>query len=182
MGKSQISDPPNLKKYGVPFYSLAWLPHHVLRSRHNQTSDESSSADHTLTPTKEPEPPSEELASGNYLVFAGGGGEGRSGIPNTVLLAHFDVASNSLSDQPVNKLGTGSELPYRMALHPNGDGIICAMPNDCRWFDWDHDQSSEIHKVGLKTSEKKLTQLEDVGQQLALAFSSDGTELAVGGE
>ncbi|KAL1321264.1 hypothetical protein HN51_065998 [Arachis hypogaea] len=182
MGKSQISDPPNLKKYGVPFYSVAWIPHRVLKSRHNQTSDESSAADQSSTPTKEAEPPTEELASGNYLVFAGGGGEGRSGIPNTVLLSHFDVASNSLSDQPVNKLGTGSELPYRMALHPNGDGIICAMPNSCRWFDWDQDQNSESHKVGLKTSEKELTQLQDVGQQLALAFSSDGTELAVGGE
>ncbi|RYR14256.1 hypothetical protein Ahy_B04g070825 isoform C [Arachis hypogaea] len=141
MGKSQISDPPNLKKYGVPFYSVAWIPHRVLKSRHNQTSDESSAADQSSTPTKEAEPPTE-----------------------------------------VNKLGTGSELPYRMALHPNGDGIICAMPNSCRWFDWDQDQNSESHKVGLKTSEKELTQLQDVGQQLALAFSSDGTELAVGGE
>ncbi|RVW17067.1 hypothetical protein CK203_070621 [Vitis vinifera] len=39
-------------------------------------------------------------AAPTYLVFCGGGGEGRSGIPNALLLAEFDFASNSLSDMP----------------------------------------------------------------------------------
>lgn len=56
------------------------------------------------------------------------------------------------------------------------------MPCTCRWFDWDQNESSEIPKLGLKSSEKILTQLDDVGQQLALAFNSDGTALAAGGE
>lgn len=34
----------------------------------------------------------------------------------------------------VGRLGTGSELPYRMALHPGGDGLICAMPKSCGYF------------------------------------------------
>ncbi|KAJ1385090.1 WD40/YVTN repeat-like-containing domain superfamily [Sesbania bispinosa] len=186
MGKKQIPDPPYLKKYGVPFYSVAWVPQHLLKSRQIQTADESSDADHNSAPETEAEhePKTAGMHDGNCLVFAGGGGEGRSGIPNTVLLAHFDVASNSLSDQPVCKLGTDSELPYRMALHPNGDGLICAMetPKHCRWFDWDQNNSSETHKLSLKFSEKVLTQLKDVGQQLALAFNNDGTALAAGGE
>nr|ACU18594.1 unknown [Glycine max] len=158
MGKRQIPDPPNFKKYGVPFYSVAWIPQHVVKSRQIETA-------------------------GNYLLFAGGGGAGHSGIPNALVIAHFDVASNSLSDQPVCKLGTDSELPYRMALNSNGDGLICAMetPMVCRWFDWDQNKSSEIHKLSLKLSEKVLSQLEDVGQQLALAFNNDGTALAAGG-
>ncbi|CAJ1939595.1 unnamed protein product [Sphenostylis stenocarpa] len=84
----------------------------------------------------------------------------------------------------VCKLGTDSELPYRMALQSQGDGLICAMetPKVCRWFDWDQNKSSEIHKLSLKVSEKVLTQLEDVGQQLALAFNNDGTAVAAGGE
>ena len=60
--------------------------------------------------------------------------------------------------------------------------MISIMPCSCRWFDWDQNQSSETHKLGLKLSEKELTQLEDVGQQLALAFNIDGTALAAGGE
>ena len=45
-------------------------------------------------------PPSQ--SSGHLLAIAGGGGEGSSGIPNAVLLSHFDLQSNSLSDQPVS--------------------------------------------------------------------------------
>ena len=105
MGKNHIEDPPNLKKYGVPFYSVAWIPQYVIKSRQTQTADESAAAIETSAPANEAEaetkPATKELAGGSYLVFAGGGGEGRSGIPNSVLLAHFDVASNSLSDQPV---------------------------------------------------------------------------------
>ncbi|KAF9595373.1 hypothetical protein IFM89_000291 [Coptis chinensis] len=51
-----------------------------------------------------------------------------------------------------------------------------------KWFEWDVPESSEKHQVDLKSSEKMLTQLEDVGQQLAMTFSTDGFALAVGGE
>ncbi|KAF9622465.1 hypothetical protein IFM89_031671 [Coptis chinensis] len=44
------------------------------------------------------------------------------------------------------------------------------------------EKSSEKHQVDLKSSEKMLTQLEDVGQQLAMTFSTDGSAFAVGGE
>ncbi|KAI4313780.1 hypothetical protein L6164_026734 [Bauhinia variegata] len=173
-------EPPNLKKYGVPLYSVAWVPPEVIRLQQNPPSDEVSGDDAKSDPPSEPEVvkrPGEK-----YLAFAGGGGEGRSGIPNALLVAHFHVESNLLSDQPVRRLGTDSDLPYRMAVNPRGDGIICAMPNGCRWFEWDRNDSAEIHKLSLKKSEKVLTQLEDVGQQLALAFNNDGTALATGGE
>ncbi|XP_047151261.1 SEC12-like protein 2 isoform X2 [Vigna umbellata] len=192
MGKRQIPDPPNLKKYGVPFYSVAWIPQHLIKSRQIQTADDSSDSDHNSALSTEPESePATKAESepasvtGNYLLFTGGGGAGRSGIPNALVIAHFDIASNSLSSQPVFKLGTDSELPYRMALQSQGDGLICAMetPKVCRWFDWDYqNKSSEIHKLSLKMSDKVLTQLEDVGQQLALAFNKEGTALAAGGE
>ena len=52
-----------------------------------------------------------------------------------------------------------------------------------RWFEWDEEDSSEGDaKLGVKQSEKKLTPLEDVDQQLALAFNNDGSALASGGE
>lgn len=51
-----------------------------------------------------------------------------------------------------------------------------------RFFEWDKTNSAETHKLGLKTSEKDLGKLEDVGQQLALVFNKDGSALAAGGE
>jgi prolactin regulatory element-binding protein len=33
----------------------------------------------------------------------------------------------------VAKLGLGSQLPYRMVVHPGGDGVICAFPSSCRY-------------------------------------------------
>lgn len=52
----------------------------------------------------------------------------------------------------------------------------------CRWFEWDQNWSAKSHELGQKVSDKVLSELEDVGQQLALAFDNDGTMLAVGGE
>ncbi|XP_011023488.1 PREDICTED: SEC12-like protein 2 isoform X1 [Populus euphratica] len=178
MGKKKETDPPALQKYGVPLYSAAWLP---LQFRHE---DHDSSKQHEREQDKDKEEITHASASSYeyYVVLAGGGGEGRSGIPNAVLLSHFDFSSNSLSPQPVAKLNLGSDLPYRMVVHPGGDGLICALPNSCRFFEWDEVKGNEDHKLGLKSSEKVLTQLEDVGQQLALVFNSDNSVLAVGGE
>lgn len=51
-----------------------------------------------------------------------------------------------------------------------------------RWFEWDGEHGSEGHKLGVKQSEKELTLLQDVDQQLALAFNDEGSVLASGGE
>ncbi|KAI3757387.1 hypothetical protein L6452_04924 [Arctium lappa] len=156
----------NCKKYGIPLYGASFVPQNALRS-----SD------------KEPQQEDEDSGNGsNYVIFAGGGGEGRSGIPNALIISLFDSTSNSLSDQPVEKLGTGDDLPYRMAVHPGGEGVICSLPKSCRWLEWDAIKNEDIIKLSLKPSEKVLDQLEDVGQQLAVTFSHDGSLLAVGGE
>lgn len=85
-----------MQKYGVPFYGAAWVPYNNVRSKlasredpDKADDDESSSA-------------SEVTASHSYVVLAGGGGEGRSGIPNAIIVSHADFASISLSDQPVS--------------------------------------------------------------------------------
>ncbi|KAF9673993.1 hypothetical protein SADUNF_Sadunf10G0081500 [Salix dunnii] len=180
MGKSRETDSHSLQKYGVPLYSAAWLPYKELRSNLPSHDDHVDSSKQQEQEEEIPEP----SASSNeyYVILAGGGGEGSSGIPNAVLLSRFDFSSNSLSSQPVAKLGLGSQVPYRMVVHPSGDGVLCAFPSSCRFFDWDEVKDNEDHKLGLKPSKKVLTQLEDVGQQLALAFNSDSSVLAVGGE
>lgn len=32
----------------------------------------------------------------------------------------------------VTKLETGEDIPYRVAAHPKGKGVICALPRSCR--------------------------------------------------
>lgn len=51
-----------------------------------------------------------------------------------------------------------------------------------RWFEWDSKTGTDDQPLSLKSSEKVLEPLEDVGQQLALTFNNEGTLLAVGGE
>lgn len=78
----------NCKKYGVPFYGASFVPRNALRSSETESKRED-----------------EIVGDGsNYVVFAGGGGEGRSGIPNALVISLFDSASNSLSDQPVSPI------------------------------------------------------------------------------
>ncbi|RDX96312.1 hypothetical protein CR513_21028, partial [Mucuna pruriens] len=110
--KTPIPNLPNFKKYGVSFYSVAWISQYIIKSRQIETIDDSSDFDHNFASTTkvelEPEP---AIVAGNYLVFAKNGGAGRSGIPNAL----------------VCKLGTDFELPYMMTLNSNGDGLICGM-------------------------------------------------------
>ncbi|KAJ9135779.1 hypothetical protein P3X46_032921 [Hevea brasiliensis] len=179
MGKSKKPDRPSLQKYGVPFYSSGWVPFKELRSKlqsHDRQQSDDKDEDSGNESTQQ------EISDQYYVVLAGGGGEGCSGIPNAIVLAQFDFASNSLSAQPVAKLGLGSDVPYRMVVHPGGDGLLCALPKSCRFFDWDEVKDNDAHRLSLKESEKVLTQLEDIGQQLALAFNNDGSVFAVGGE
>lgn len=96
MGKAENPDLPSFRKYGVPLYGAAWAPSTIINDS-TQPSDQKQDADEV---SREGSTPSS--AAPKYLVFCGGGGEGRSGIPNALLLAEFDFASDSLSDTPVS--------------------------------------------------------------------------------
>ncbi|KAG0471288.1 hypothetical protein HPP92_015834 [Vanilla planifolia] len=177
--------PPCSKTYGLPLYCAAWVPLDRIGDAVNDkevaetTQDDLSIAGKAVAAEAAPSP---AKADQLLVVLGGGGGEGRSGVPNAVLLSQFDVASNSLSDQPVHKLGTEGEVPYRMAMHPGGHGFVCSFLKSCRYFEWDISEGREASKLALKSSEKLLQKLDDAGLQLALTFNSDGTLLAAGGE
>lgn len=52
----------------------------------------------------------------------------------------------------------------------------------CRLFEWNSHTSTDEKTLSLRSSEKALEQLEDVVQQLAMTFNSEGSLIAVGGE
>ncbi|PIA48912.1 hypothetical protein AQUCO_01300063v1 [Aquilegia coerulea] len=176
MVKKKNEEPsPCCQKYGVPIYGASWVPAKTIFKNEKPSIVDDDE--------QQQQPETTELTQlSSWLLFCGGGGEGRSGIPNSLLLSQFDPTSNSLSPNPMSRLGTGADLPYRMAVHPRGEGVICSFPKSCRWFEWDAPENVETHKLDLKSSEKILTQLEDVGQQLTMTFNFDGSALAVGGE
>ncbi|CAN4103631.1 unnamed protein product [Withania somnifera] len=157
-----MADSSNSRNYSVPIYGAGWVPPSAFRS--------------TVEPSADGGDKSSSSVSENYVVLAGGGGEGNSGIRNALIVAQFDFDSNVLSDTPVARLGTGGDLPYRMVVHPGGEGLICSLPKSCRWFDWDI-QRAENRSLGLKSSKRVLEPLEDVGQQLALTFNNEGSLL-----
>ncbi|RZC58186.1 hypothetical protein C5167_005485 [Papaver somniferum] len=172
----------NCQKYGVPLYGAAWVPLRDLYNKKNHPQKQEEEKEEEKE-EKKSEPAEETINKKNsWLVLSGGGGAGSSGIPNSLLLTQFDSSSNSLSETPVARHGTGDLLPYRMAVHPSGDGLICAFPESCRWFEWNVPTSMETNDLGLRASERVLTELENVGQQLALAFNKEGSALAVGSE
>ncbi|CAL9118574.1 unnamed protein product [Musa textilis] len=209
--RRQRAIPPCSKTYGFPIYCAAWVPIDRISAaaeaeaagKKKEGGGEAAAVEETaekkeqggggeVAVAEEEAAEKKEQEGGQsfhtldpnrpLVALGGGGGEGRSGVPNVLLIAEFDLISRSLSDTPVFRLGTDADVPYRMAVHPGGDGVVCAFPKSCRWFDWDIPESKKTYKLALKSSAKILTPLEDVGLQLALAFDAEGSILATGGE
>ncbi|XP_008782191.2 SEC12-like protein 2 [Phoenix dactylifera] len=198
MARGRREIPPCSKTYGFPIYCAAWVPIDrisvaAVAAEAEEKEDKDEAAEEEAE-EKEDEGKQEggegsegEISPSSQkdrllVALGGGGGEGRSGVPNALVISEFDLASRSLSDQPVFRMGTDAEVPYRMAVHPGGDGILCSFPKGCRWFEWDFPERKESHKLALKSSEKKLSQLVEDGLQLAVAFNAEGSMLATGGE
>ncbi|OAY81332.1 SEC12-like protein 2 [Ananas comosus] len=202
MARGRREIPPCSKTYGFPIYCAAWVPLSQISAAAAAADDDDDDHDND----KRGEgggggDPSLPRHKGDRLLvtLGGGGGEGRSGVPNALVVSHFDLPSRSLSDQPVFRMGTDADVPYRMAVHPGGDGIICSFPKNCRWlsqdcfsfspndreytlqlFKWDFSESEET--LSLRSPGETLENLEDGGLQLALSFNEEGSILATGSE
>ncbi|KAJ0240509.1 SEC12-like protein 2 [Hirschfeldia incana] len=157
----------NTQTYGFPIFAADWIPEETVRSKIDKDKEnpEDGSSD------------SSSSTSRSCIALAGGGGVGGHGIPNVIVICRVDLESNSLSEQPVSRVVV-TGLPYRMAIHPREGGLICALPESCKRFDWENimrpREGEELEEV--------VSELEDVGQQLALAFNQEGSVLAAGGE
>jgi len=167
MGKVRRNPPPAcLKHYGFPLFCASWVEsHNILTLKEGEREEEEDK---------------QQKKRRRYLIFGGGGGPGRTGVRNGLVLAHHDFDTDVLSEA-VHFYDTDDDPPYRMAIHPLDDSIICSFLNGCRRFELTSQDESEAKKIGIKPSEKALDQLENVGQQQSLVFSTDGLLLAAGG-
>ena len=76
-------------------------------------------------------------------------------------------------------LTTGDEAPYRLAVHPAGEAVVCSVGGDCRLFALRQEESKEVKIV---TAEREIQVLQGVGEQNCLVFSADGSRIAAGGD
>lgn len=167
MGKGRRNPPPAcVKYYGFPLFCVSWVELHDTL---------------TLKEGKREEEDKQQKNTRRHLIFGGGGGEGRTGVRNGLGLAHHDFDTDILSES-AHFCDTDDDAPYRMAIHPLDDSIICSFSNGCRRFELTSEDESEATKIVIKPSGKALDQLENVGQQQSLIFSTDGLLLAAGGE
>ncbi|BBN16739.1 prolactin regulatory element-binding protein [Marchantia polymorpha subsp. ruderalis] len=147
------------RKYDLPLFCAAWTAAVVPKPRNKE---DGAAAD--------------DGAGVAHVVFGGGGGNRKSGVKNKLLLAHYDFASDMLSEA-VYTLSTDDDPPYRLAVHPGSNKIVCSISKDCRLLELNAEED-----LKLEVSKRVVQPLQDIGEQNCLVFSGDGTRLATGGE
>jgi prolactin regulatory element-binding protein len=146
------------KKYPVPLFSGAW----------SGSGGENEESEGTTT------------GGEGVVILAGGGGNGRTGVPNCLLLAQYDFSTSVLSDA-FHNFSTDDDPPYRLAVQPGGKGFVCSFQNDCRLFTLKK-AADDDGETRIFSDERQIDVLQAVGEQNSLVFSADGTRLAAGGD
>lgn len=147
------------KKYPVPLFSGAWS---------GSSGGENEESEGTT------------IGGEGVVILAGGGGNGRTGVPNCLLLAQYDFSTSVLSDA-FHNFSTGDDPPYRLAVQPGGKGFVCSFENDCRLFTLKK-AADDDRETRIFSDERQIDVLQAVGEQNSLVFSADGTRLAAGGD
>lgn len=96
---------------------------------------------------------------------------------STVQIFSFEPKTISLSSSPLVAHDVEDGEAISIAVHPNGDDIVCATSSgDCKVFEL------SVQETSRKLLAKEAPALQGVGKQKCLAFSIDGLKLAMGGE
>ncbi|XP_074269578.1 SEC12-like protein 1 [Silene latifolia] len=89
----------------------------------------------------------------------------------------YDSNTTSLSSSPMVTHEVDDGIIVTMAVHPNCEEIICSTTSgDCKVFELSFQEKS------TKFSVREVPALQDVGLQNCVAFSVDGSKLAIGGD
>ncbi|XP_042482018.1 SEC12-like protein 1 [Macadamia integrifolia] len=111
-----------------------------------------------------------------HLVVLGRSRRGESS-PSVLEIFSFDAKTFSLSSSPKATYVLEDGDPVSIAVHPSGDDIICSTTTaGCRVFELC------VQEESIKLLAKDLAPLQGVGPQKCLAFSTDGSKFASGGE
>uniref|UniRef100_A0A0D6R2I9 Uncharacterized protein n=1 Tax=Araucaria cunninghamii TaxID=56994 RepID=A0A0D6R2I9_ARACU len=165
MVRGTKTPPACMKKYSFPLFCASWASHRI--SQGEEKEDDNNNEN---TNKRE-----------DYLILGGGGGGGRTGVKNALALARYDVESDVLSES-VHLFDTDDDPPYRMAVHPVEEIIICAFSNGCRGFKLNSLGGSAVENVRINPADRSLNQIENMGQQKSIVFSTNGAMFAAGGE
>ncbi|XP_047313147.1 SEC12-like protein 1 [Impatiens glandulifera] len=104
-------------------------------------------------------------------------GKARNGDQPSVLeIFSFDAKTSSLSSSALATIEIEEGDLLKIAVHPSGDDIVCSTTDgSCKWIEL---YGQQAH---VKLMSKDLAPLQDVGRQICLAFSVDGSRFASGG-
>ncbi|XP_073005557.1 SEC12-like protein 1 [Typha latifolia] len=114
----------------------------------------------------------------SVLVVMGRAASGFSSCPAMLEIFSFDPKTTSLSNDPLARFAIREEDgdPLSFAVHPSGDEFVCATSNGCKLIKLVHQEFS------VRLLSRDIPQLQSVGLQKCLAFSTDGSKFAMGGE
>ncbi|CAO2823388.1 unnamed protein product [Amaranthus hypochondriacus] len=100
-----------------------------------------------------------------------------SSAKSKVEIFSFNAITSSLSPSPLIAQEIEDGEIISIAVHPNGDQIICATTSGhCKLFE------ICVQDTSMKLLAREAPSLEGVGQQNCVAFSVDGCKLGIGGE
>ncbi|ONK75720.1 uncharacterized protein A4U43_C03F19840 [Asparagus officinalis] len=95
--------------------------------------------------------------------------------PSMIEIFSFDAKTSSISDDPMARFAISGD-PLGFAVHPSGDEFVCSTANGCKLFELNCLDSD------MKLMARDIVPLQSIGLQKCLAFSTDGSRLATGGE
>ncbi|KAI1321598.1 hypothetical protein EDD11_003078 [Mortierella claussenii] len=120
------------------------------------------------------------------LILAGGGGSGRNGVPNKIVLYKVDKATKTLTTIVEKVLSREEDAPMSMCVHPTEPALAFGINSatnkieageneNCRIFQYSAERIEAVHNKGTLASKNP----EDY--QKVTRFNKDGTLLATGG-
>ncbi|KAN0065378.1 hypothetical protein ACQY0O_001214 [Thecaphora frezii] len=104
--------------------------------------------------------------SDNVVVYAGGGGAGRSGIANAIIAAHISPSDHSITQLADLKLSRDEDAPMSMAVNSQRRQLVCGINNPAdqvkkginqsiRIFDWSLTDSHNEQKRAAADADDK---------------------------